>query len=525
MCVRNYYIMLLVIITGCHNSSDKVTLAPYEQEKTELIRTATESLDSVPTQGQSISSAQNTQVTVYNKSEDTAQYNDIQEFDHEPKININLAVVAKELKDAAEQGDVQAQYELGHMYLEGSGVPENPTKAAYWFKKASEKDLGCAQFYLGIAYLHIHLPKNLQNTIKGLPDAKIKMDRTKEEVSRLIRLAYPQIKNLAVNGNAEAQFILARMYMGILPDIEDNVEAAIWRWKAIQNYEKAAQRGSIKAQRALGRIYSFAPVNEFEQMKWYKKAAEKGDPVAQYHLSSHYKKKKYYSNVVGLLKQAAQKGHIKAQYELASTYMYIEEVKDCNEAIKWYTRAAEQGYHEAQHSLAVIYSLGEDVPKNPKESFKWWQKLAPHGDQMAQSALAQMYYYGKGVDQNYEYAFKWYKEAAEQGHYLSQYSLGRMYYRGESTTRNYRKAAEWYIKAAEHGYDLAQYELARMYYRGEGVIQDYVQAYKWAILAAAKSDRYYGFRDTLKEEMTKEQIAEAQKAAKEFYNKQSERVR
>ena len=108
---------------------------------------------------------------------------------------------------------------------------------------------------------------------------------------------------------------------------------------------------------------------------------------------------------------------------------------------------------------------------------------------------------------------------------MSQYSLGRMYYYGLGTEKNYGKSAMWYTKAAEAGYDLAQYCLGRMYYSGEGVIQDYIEAYVWANLAAMKNERYIGFRDSVKKEMTPEQIAEGQKRARELYKKQQERER
>ena len=39
----------------------------------------------------------------------------------------------------AEQGDAFAQYSLGIMYKEGTGVPQNDTEAVKWFRKAAEQ--------------------------------------------------------------------------------------------------------------------------------------------------------------------------------------------------------------------------------------------------------------------------------------------------------------------------------------------------------------------------------------------------
>ncbi len=63
--------------------------------------------------------------------------------------------------------------------------------------------------------------------------------------------------------------------------------------------------------------------------------------------------------------------------------------------------------------------------------------------------------------------------------------------------------------------------LGLMYQDGQGVPQDYVEAHMWLNLATAQSsgedrDRYMKTRDTLAEEMTPEQIAEAQRRAREW---------
>jgi len=39
-------------------------------------------------------------------------------------------------KQAAERGDIQAQYEISVMYRLGKGVAQDHAQAAYWIKKA-----------------------------------------------------------------------------------------------------------------------------------------------------------------------------------------------------------------------------------------------------------------------------------------------------------------------------------------------------------------------------------------------------
>jgi len=46
---------------------------------------------------------------------------------------------------AAEQGDADAQYNLGWMYVKGEGVPQNYKTAVKWYTLAAEQGLASAQ--------------------------------------------------------------------------------------------------------------------------------------------------------------------------------------------------------------------------------------------------------------------------------------------------------------------------------------------------------------------------------------------
>src|ERR1700685_2207776 len=59
---------------------------------------------------------------------------------------------AKEWRPEAEEGDPNAQYNLGLLFLDGHGVPQNPTEAANWFRRAAEQDYTQAQHNLGAMY-------------------------------------------------------------------------------------------------------------------------------------------------------------------------------------------------------------------------------------------------------------------------------------------------------------------------------------------------------------------------------------
>jgi hypothetical protein len=128
-----------------------------------------------------------------------------------------------------------------------------------------------------------------------------------------------------------------------------------------------------------------------------------------------------------------------------------------------------------------------------------------------------MYGEGRGVLQDYAAAAKWYRRAAEQGNAGAQYNLGVMYYQGRGVPQDDAAAAKWYRLAAEQDYASAQRNLGVMYYNGQGVPQDYIQAHIWFNLAASEGDdKSREVRDLVAKIMTPDQIAEAQRLAREW---------
>ena len=56
------------------------------------------------------------------------------------------------VRQAAEQGDATAQFNLGNMYANGEGVPKDDAEAVRWFRLAAEQGYASAQFNLGLMY-------------------------------------------------------------------------------------------------------------------------------------------------------------------------------------------------------------------------------------------------------------------------------------------------------------------------------------------------------------------------------------
>ena len=123
---------------------------------------------------------------------------------------------------------------------------------------------------------------------------------------------------------------------------------------------------------------------------------------------------------------------------------------------------------------------------------------------------------------DYATALEKFRKAAEAGNAKAQNWLAWMYYYGKGVPQNNQEAVRWYVKAAEAGHTIAQVSLGKMYELGRGVPPDTVQAYKWYNLAAAKTTsketrtRIVERRDELAQQMTRQEIAEAQQLAREW---------
>jgi hypothetical protein len=119
--------------------------------------------------------------------------------------------------------------------------------------------------------------------------------------------------------------------------------------------------------------------------------------------------------------------------------------QDDKRAVKWYRKAANQGYASAQSNLGFMYSNGKGVAQDGKQAVKWYRKAADQGDASAQSNLGWMYENGKGVAQDDKQAVKWYRKAADQGDASAQYNLGLIYEYGNSVLdKSYKLAIEYY---------------------------------------------------------------------------------
>jgi TPR repeat protein len=171
-------------------------------------------------------------------------------------------------------------------------------------------------------------------------------------------------------------------------------------------------------------------------------------------------------------------------------------------------------------SALADFAAGQQAMKNGDyvTALREFLPLAKDGNAAAQLYVGFLYENGAGVQRDYKEAAKWYRSTAEQGEADAQVYLGIKYENGEDGfPRDYQEAAKWYRLAAEQGDPRGQYFLGYLTLKGLGVAQDYVEAHMWLNLAGASGDeRSIDARDLVANRMTPDQIAEAQRRAREW---------
>ncbi len=246
------------------------------------------------------------------------------------------------------------------------------------------------------------------------------------------------------------------------------------------------------------------------------------------------------------LRLAADQGDAGAQFTLGVSYANGEGVpQDLVEALRWYRLSAEQGYGKAQCNLGRMMSVpGPGRSQNDVEAHMWFslsdarltgedrsrcgsERLAVAA-RMTREQLVEAFRLVRewkpgagGVSQDDVEAVRRYRLAADQGDASAQYNLGFMYATGQGVPQDGAEAVRWFRLAADQGFADAQANLGFMYATGQGVAQDDVEAHMWYILAAARSsgevrDVSVKARNDVAERMTSEQIAEAQRLAREW---------
>jgi TPR repeat protein len=152
----------------------------------------------------------------------------------------------REWRPLAEQGNADAQYNLGVMYRDGLGVTQDYVEAVKWFRKPAEHVL--AEHNLGVLY----------ERGQGVAQNHVE--------------ALKWYRKAAERGLAEAQYNVGFMYRNGYGVLQDDAEAVRW-------YEKAAEQGVPLAQNNLAFMYGNGhgvPQDDVLALMWWSLAAAGG---------------------------------------------------------------------------------------------------------------------------------------------------------------------------------------------------------------------------------------------------------
>ena len=195
--------------------------------------------------------------------------------------------------------------------------------------------------------------------------------------------------------------------------------------KGIQYLDSAANRNHINALKNLGEYY-------YDEGKW-EKALE------------------YY-------KRLEQLGETDIFHIVG--YIYLDGLKNVDEAIKYGKKAIETGDKDACFLLGNTYI--DTTKKEYDLAFYWYERGTKEGSQFIQAAcwcnIGWLYIYGKGTSINYEKAFEAYQKSLslDPDNSYSLYHIGWMYYYGKYVKKDKEKALSYLKKSSDLGNELAQ---------------------------------------------------------------------
>ncbi|MDE0350241.1 MAG: hypothetical protein OXM56_11125 [Gammaproteobacteria bacterium] len=391
---------------------------------------------------------------------------------------------------AAELGHAAAQLELGMMYAEGRGIAgrsphavfdlcpyveartiaqlleDDPECWVHWLRKAADQGLVDAQFELGSTY-------------GEFAEAS---DYDKPEDAEVFRgRAFGWNLRAALQGHVEAQFRVAR-YL----ENEDDEQAAYW-------YREAAAQGHDRAQLALGRMYSEGRGVDRDRdaaLHWWSEAAQRGNREAQVlvyvpddipdppkvpavgpdawfglgvlHAAGDVVEEDP-AAAIRWFERAAHAGDAWAQFNLG--YLLDQRIermgvvdREPDEGFYWFRRAAQQGLAQAQCVAGLHWAC------HRLEAVHWLQRAAEQDLPIAQAALAFVYEEGRlDVTRDFGATMFWLRKAAAQGDMDAQFRLA---WNIEYVLWNVAGAVPWYRRAAEQGDAEAQNHMGRLFEHG-----------------------------------------------------------
>lgn len=278
-------------------------------------------------------------------------------------VEADPATAATWYRRAAEHGSANAQSNLGSLLNAGTGVPKDSGEAAQWFRRSAEQ--GWAAGMLNLAGLHVNgtgVPKDWIAAYRwGRLGAQFAPDQaTRDQGNLLVSLLEKRMKPEEVEAARK--------------------QAEAWAAEFNRRHRTTAGGGAL--------VVSPAPAAPGPEYLRQKQAAEAGDAKAQVDVGAyHYRRGEH------------------------------------EEALRWFTRAAEQQDSRGEYSLGVLHLEGSGTPKDEATARRWFEQAAARWNLDAMNNLVALHYRQRQTGDHLVQAYVWTSLAASAGHKVSQNNL------------------------------------------------------------------------------------------------------
>ena len=467
---------------------------------------------------------------------------------------------AEYFQKAAEEGHVDAQFNLGILYAKGLGVPKNKEDALRWLGKAASQGHAGAKKELGLLKGGM---EKIENEIQHVEDPEEQDDLGRaylhgEGVEQNYEEAAKWFRKAAEQGHRAAQFNLGMRYYGGQGVEKNLTEAFKWISMAMEQGVEASQPQSI-----LGQAYFFGegtPQNFPEAVKWLTKAScvvisendedgmidvesFKQDADAQFYLGWCYLTG---NGVTKNIKKAETFFRAAASRNETHSLRVLKAINDegfsinnlCLQIIRTHTQnehheqmailegtkfksnvrlivGSLESLPEKKYELGLKYLKGQGVKKNEKEGARFIFQAAEGGYAPASNVYADLLEEGKGVPQDLTESLTWRRKAAEQGDADAQFLIGYKHEHGEGLPQDNVKALNWYRKSAEQGYSEGQFHYGLMLYYGSGVGEkNEEEGLRWIRLAVEQGHEH---AESVLEDLSKKSEAAPDDPLEELY--------
>lgn len=263
------------------------------------------------------------------------------------------------------------------------------------------------------------------------------------------------------------------------------------REKAAKWYRKAAERNDAIAQVLLGDCYFLGEgmgADKEEAMRWYRRSADNGNRLADYKME-----------LAALPEDVQHTGIRLLRWYTYTVVLGIEKARRYYEKEISEKKTSEKAAFRKRLDIATDGTIRIRSDGNPKETNATEPteelggaeivKAALEGNVGAQCILELPRIFGVETGEDERRTAQWYRSAAAQGDSCAQYVMGNLYDLGIGVERDSAQAIEWYKKAAIQGNAGAQNILGSSYLLGRSVAKNKEEAMKWYALAAAQGDK------------------------------------